>query len=85
MLAVPVKEDLEHLTGAGQHGPVSVELLAVHHDDHVAQRAGQAHLISFVQQGIGVIGVLELDHTHFSQIHNVSEIHTANSWVFLST
>lgn len=79
MLAVPVKEDLEHLTGAGQHCPVSVKLLAVHHDDHVAQCAGQAHLICLVQQGIGVVGILELDHTHFSQIHNVAEIHTANS------
>lgn len=84
MLAVAVKQDLKHLAGAGQHGPVSMELLAVHHDDHVAEGSCQTHLVGLLQQDRGVVGVLELDHTHFSQIHNVAEIRQANSLGSLS-
>lgn len=71
MLAASVKQDLEHLTSASQHCSVAVEFLVVHHDDHITQRPCQAHLVGLQQKRCGVVGVLQLDHTHFSQIHSV--------------
>ena len=81
MLAAAVEKDLKHFAGARQHGPVSVELLGVHHDDHIAEGARQTHLIGLLQQAGGVVGVLELDQTHFSYVHyGAVAVHEPDSW-----